>query len=77
VLFAWNRRWFVSDKGALEAIDAGLEAPPGSGGELAALLAAPGEGAGELTRTVARMRALFDSVAQLCSELYRPRFALS
>jgi hypothetical protein len=76
VVFAWNRRWFVSDKGALETIDAGLEAPPGFGAELAALLAAPGASAGELTRTLARMRALCESVATLCSELYRPRFAL-
>ena len=44
--------------------------------ELAALLAAPGATAGELSRTIGRMRALFDAVARLCGELYRPRFDL-
>ena len=39
VLFAFNRRWFVSDKGALEAIADGFVAPAGFDNELAALLA--------------------------------------
>ncbi len=76
VVYARNQRWFVTDKGALEAVGPDWIAPPGLAGELAAVLAAPGASASALGASVARVEALLDAAEEACRDLYAPPFRL-
>lgn len=70
VLFALNEAWFVNDKTAALEIARFTRAPAGYGAELAAVLGAPGQDAGSLTQSVARMDALYASVLAFAPTAY-------
>lgn len=76
VLFALNETYFITDKGALEAIDAFACRPAGYSGEVCALLARPGATAVELGATMQRLGALFSRVIALAPGLYQPKYRL-
>jgi len=76
VLYALNRVYFISDKGALEAIDAFARRPDGYADAVRALLAAPGATPAALTATIERLAGLVAAVLALAGELYRPPFRL-
>jgi len=73
VLFARNRVFFTSDKAALAEIEGFAARPHHFGSRLEALLAAPGEGCGDLARSVEALRLLVAETAALCPE-YRPKY---
>lgn len=75
-LFALNRRYFISDKRAMAEIDGFTTRPAAYTQELAAVLAAPGNDAAELARTVTAMEALWQQVVALTEGSYRPRFVV-
>jgi hypothetical protein len=76
VLFALNRVYFLSDKGALEAIDRFALAPPDYAPRVRALLAAPGADAAALTVSLDAMTALLHATLALAGDSYRPPFRL-
>lgn len=75
-LFALNRRYFISDKRAMSEIDSFTTRPAAYTQELAAILAAPGNDAATLARTVTAMETLWQQVVALTEGSYRPRFAV-
>ncbi len=76
VLFALNRRYFLSDKRALAEISAFPLCPEGYTRQVSAILAAPGSDADTLAQTVAAMTALWRQAVALTGDSYRPRFVL-
>ncbi len=76
VLFALNETYFITDKGALEAIEAFPVRPDGYGDEVRALLAAPGSTAAELSATMRRLAMLFARVTALAPGLYEAKYKL-
>jgi hypothetical protein len=75
-LFALNESYFITDKTAMAEIAAFPLAPQGYVDQLAAILAHPGETPAELTATVSRLRAAWQSVVDLAGSLYKPMFNL-
>ncbi len=75
-LYALNEAYFISDKGAMEAIAAFSIRPAEYPVRLQAILAHPGEGVSELDKSVERMGELFNEVAELAGEMYRERYTL-
>jgi hypothetical protein len=67
VLFALNRVYFISDKGALQRIEGFELRPPNYKTRVEALLAQPGETFSELVPGVARLEQLRREVAALAS----------
>jgi len=77
VLFALNRSYYMSDKGAMRAIDGFALAPAGYTAALGAILAAPGHDAQTLARSVAALEALWQRVVELTNGAYRPKFVVA
>ena len=67
VLFALNEAYFVTDKGALERIDAFPLRPEGYAAGVRDLLGHPGTTPAALEATTARLEALHGEVAALCA----------
>ena len=65
VLFAVNRRYLVNEKGALAEIETFRLAPRRFSPRVRRLLAKPGNRAGDLERSLARMAALVDETREL------------
>lgn len=76
VLFALNRRYFISDRGALAAIDSFPLRPQRYGERVGELLASPGADAAALVASVQSLAALIRETAALASDVYQPRFVL-
>ena len=68
VLFALYETYFVTDKGALERIDAFALRPEGYSAAMRDLLACPGSTLDELLAGVQRLEALHRRVIRLCGE---------
>jgi len=73
-LFALNETYFVSDKGATEAIDAMQLRPDRFSARISEILASPGGTSAELVDSTKRMLALCEEVVALAGPLYRRRF---
>lgn len=76
VLFALNRRYFISDKRAMAEIDGFATRPAAYVGTLARILAAPGSTAQALTQTVQATEKLWQQVVDLTVGGYSPRFVV-
>jgi hypothetical protein len=76
VLFALNQSYFISDKGALDAITTFAVAPQNYKEQISILLAHPGYSATELTQSVTAMHSLWQEVVTLTGGRYQPRFNL-
>ena len=76
VMFALNERYFISDKGALQAIAAFPVTVPAYADRVTRVLARPGATAAELSATVADLEALFRDVVALAGDRYRPKYVL-
>ncbi len=75
-LFALNETYFISDKKVMEELARFPLLPAGYADTLARILAHPGETAAELSRTVAELEAVWQSVVALTGGTYRPQFDL-
>ena len=75
-LFALNETYFISDKKVMEELARFSLLPAGYVETLARILAHPGETAAELSRTVAELEAVWQSVVALTGGTYRPKFNL-
>lgn len=76
VLYALNEWYFISDKGAMEAIAMMPLQPKDFVMRLQTILAQPGATAESLTASVERLTELFNAVVSLAGELYRERYTL-
>ena len=76
-LFALNRVYFATDKGALDAIEAMPLHPAGYGSAIHAVLAAPGADRAALVASAARLAHQVDAVVALAGGDYRPPFNLA
>jgi hypothetical protein len=76
-LFALNRRYYMSDKRAMREIDGFAVAPAGYTATLSDILAAPGNGALALARSVAALETLWRRVVELTGGAYRPKFVMA
>jgi nucleotidyltransferase-like protein len=65
VLYALNRGYFINEKGALAESRKFAIRPRGFHATVARILAHPGEGPAELTRSVARLRAVVEQIRKL------------
>jgi predicted nucleotidyltransferase len=75
-LFALNKRYFISDKRVMEVMAQFAILPARYIQQVTGILAHPGETIEELTRAVAQMRAVWQGVAALAGDDYRPKFNL-
>jgi predicted nucleotidyltransferase len=75
-LYALNATYFISDKGALDAIDRFALTPPRYAARVTDLLAQPGDTAPRLVRTVSAIQALWDETVRLAGNDYRARYPL-
>ncbi|MCS6825675.1 MAG: hypothetical protein NZ553_03590, partial [Caldilinea sp.] len=75
VLFALNRCYFISDKGAMATIEQFSQKPEEFTEEMSAILAAPGAEAAALKQSVQRLRALWRRTVELTEGAYHPKFA--
>ncbi|GIK36443.1 MAG: hypothetical protein BroJett011_02760 [Chloroflexota bacterium] len=73
-LFALNETYFMSDKQVMEVIARFSIRPPGYVEQISAILAQPGQTAAELSRTVAHLKAVWQSVVVLAGDIYQPKF---
>jgi predicted nucleotidyltransferase len=69
VLFALNERWFMNEKGALEAIERCERRPHAFASRTRAILASPGADAGALARSCREAAALVAETRALCAGL--------
>lgn len=76
VLFAMNRCYFMTDKGALRVIEGFALKPTDYVHEIGAILAAPGGDAAALAQSVARLQTLWQRTVDLTGGAYRPNFVL-
>lgn len=76
VIFAMNRCYYMSDKGALDAIGDFAVKPADFATALAAILGAPGRDAAALTQSVAAMDTLWRRTVALTGGMYRPKFVM-
>jgi hypothetical protein len=76
VLFALNETYFIADKTAMAEIAAFRLAPTGYVEQLTAILAHPGNTPAQLTDTVNRLHAAWQSVVDLAGEMYTPKFKM-
>ncbi|MPZ12892.1 MAG: DUF4037 domain-containing protein [Chloroflexi bacterium] len=74
VLFALNETYFVSDKGAVTALDQMRFRPDRYGERVPQILARAGDSADELVATTKRMLELCQEVIELAGPLYRRLF---
>ena len=75
VVYALNERYFISDKGALEEIEAFSKKPPDFPERLRAILARPGASGEELLESVERTADLHRELIERAGGLYeRPKF---
>lgn len=75
-LFALNEKYFINDKRVMETLAGFARLPKGYIQQLTRILAHPGETAAELTDTVSKMFAVWQSVVNLTEGKYQPRFKL-
>lgn len=68
------RRYFMTDKGALQMIEGFALRPANYGREIGAILAAPGSDVTALTQSVARLETLWQRIVELTNGAYRPKF---
>jgi len=73
-LFALNEVYFVSDKSALAEIEAFENRPRDYPARIAAVLAAPGQSAAELSAAVAAFEELYRDVVNRAGSLYQSRY---
>ena len=76
VLFALNRRYYMSDKGVMELIDTLPLTPPAYAQRLTEILAMPGFGVPDLTSTVRTLEGIWQDVVDLTAGAYEPRFVV-
>ena len=76
-LFALNRCYYMSDKGALQMIDQFALKPDDYAQSLGAILAAPGRDAQALSHTVAALEYLWRRTVALTDGAYRPNFVMT
>lgn len=77
VLFALNRCYYMSDKGAMQMIDGFALKPAGYVRSLGDILAAPGRDAASLTQSVQALESLWRRTVELTGGAYRPNFVLA
>jgi predicted nucleotidyltransferase len=76
-LYALNETYFITDKGALDALQRFTLCPAGYREKLARVLAHPGETAAQLTAAVDSLAALWQEVVMLAGGAYTPKYSLS
>ncbi len=76
VLYALNERYFVSDKGALEAVTHFSVQPQAYAARARQILARPGTNAEDLSLAVKSLEGLFRDVVALAGSRYRPKYAV-
>ena len=75
VVYAWNERYFLTDKAALPDIESFAVKPEGFTATLQEVLSRPGETSDELKRSGVKLRGLLRELLGICSDLYsRPDF---
>jgi predicted nucleotidyltransferase len=70
-LFALNERYFINEKGAVQAVDSFALCPEGFGETVAYVLARPGGSAAQLNTSIVRLEMLLRAVRELCAEFVR------
>lgn len=75
-LYALNEIYFISDKGALEAMQQFVYCPPEYVEKISRVLAHPGETATRLSATVDLLAATWQEVVSLAGNLYQPKYPL-
>ncbi|HKA52767.1 MAG TPA: nucleotidyltransferase domain-containing protein [Candidatus Binatia bacterium] len=75
-LYALNETYFVSDKGALDAVRQFIICPAEYVQRLTQVLAHPGETAEQLVKASRQLEALWQEVVRLAGASYRPKYPL-
>jgi hypothetical protein len=75
-LYALNDTYFMTDKGALEAIAKFALCPPEYGEKVTQVLACPGAIGEHLSRSVSLLEALWQEVVSLAGNFYKPKYPL-
>jgi len=76
VLFALNRVYFISDKGALETIERFALKPDLYTARVTSILARPGGDSSSLSSTMHQLAELIATVADLAKDVYAPKYRL-
>jgi len=74
VLFALNETYFMSDKKAMDLIEAFPVAPTGYVQTITKLLAHSGETSEQLSQTIIHLTQLWQSVVAIAGNLYQPKY---
>jgi hypothetical protein len=75
-LYALNEVYFISDKGALDAIPHFALCPPEYVGRVTQVLAQPGTTAGQLSQAVNLLEVLWQEVVSLAGNFYKSKYPL-
>ena len=75
-LFALNDTYFMTDKGALEAVAKFALCPSEYGERITQILACPGATGEQLSRSVNLLEALWQEVVSLAGNFYKPKYPL-
>jgi hypothetical protein len=72
-LFAINERWFLNEKGSVEAVDSMMAKPEGFSEAASRLLGCPGQDLVTLARSVSHYEGLLAQVRESCARetMYR------
>jgi predicted nucleotidyltransferase len=77
VLFALNETYFMSDKKAIQSIEAFALRPPDYGARVSRILAGPGSTSAALSGTVQALRLLFEEITRYAQAGYTPQIVYS
>ncbi|HEV8717106.1 MAG TPA: nucleotidyltransferase domain-containing protein [Candidatus Binatia bacterium] len=75
-LYALNETYFMSDKGALDAVQQFALCPPGYVQRVTQVLAHPGETAEQLVKSINQLEAVWREVVHLAGISYKPKYPL-
>jgi hypothetical protein len=75
-LYALNETYFMSDKGALDAVRQFVICPAGYVQRVTQVLAHPGETAEQLVKASRQLEALWQEVVRLAGASYKPKYPL-
>jgi nucleotidyltransferase-like protein len=75
-LYALNERYFMTDKGALDAISQFTLCPPEYVKRVTQVLAHPGATAEQLSQTLTLLEGLWQEVVRLAGDFYQPKYPL-
>jgi hypothetical protein len=74
-LFAINETYFLNDKRVLGVMDGFARCPPDFGARISAILGHAGSTSARLVVSANKIRSIFEEVAELTTNAYRPKFA--